>query len=99
MSCGDCEIQADYRGQLREQLPKVRAQYERYKGTGLKREHDALVDLQRLVKRLWEEFPALIQQLNEYGDKSLTETTGKLYDVLKKYVISAPKATQLSATL
>lgn len=72
-------------GQLREQLPKVRAQYERYKGTGLKREHDALVDLQRLVKRLWEEFPALIQQLNEYGDKSLTETTGKLYDVLKKY--------------
>lgn len=72
-------------GKLREQLPKIRAQYDKYKGTGLKREYDALADLQRLVKRLWDEFPALIQQLNEYGDAALTETTRKLYAVLKKY--------------
>ena len=69
-------------GKLREQLPKIRAQYDKYKGTGLKREYDALADLQRLVKRLWDEFPALIQQLNEYGDAALTETTRKLYSLL-----------------
>ena len=72
-------------GLLREQLPKARAQYDRYKGTGLKREYNALIDLQRIVKRLWEEFPQLIQQLNEYGDRKLAETAGKLYGVLKKY--------------
>lgn len=70
---------------LREQLPRAREQYDKYKGTGLKRERDALVELQKLVKRLWEEFPALIQQLNEYGDQSLTETTVKLYGVLKQF--------------
>ena len=47
---------------LREQLPKVRALYDKYKGTGLKRELDALADMQRLVKQLWEEFPALIRR-------------------------------------
>lgn len=72
-------------GYLREQLPKIRAQYDKYKGAGLKRELDALADMQRAVKRLWEEFPALIQQLNEYGDAALAETTRRLYDVLKKY--------------
>lgn len=72
-------------GQIREQLPKARAQYDKYKGTGLKREADALADIQRLVKRLWEEFPVLIQQLNEYGDLELAGTTQKLYGVLKKY--------------
>lgn len=72
-------------GQLREQLPKIRAQYDKYKGTGLKREFDALSDMQRLVKRLWEEFPALIQQLSEYGDPALAGTTQNLYGVLKKY--------------
>lgn len=70
---------------LREQLPKVRALYDKYKGTGLKRELDALADMQRLVKQLWEEFPALIQQLNEYGDPELAGTTQNLYGVLKKY--------------
>lgn len=72
-------------GRIREQLPKARALYDKYKGTGLKRELDALADMQRLVKRLWEEFPALIQQLNEYGVPALAETTQKLYGVLKKY--------------
>lgn len=72
-------------GQLREQFPKIRAQYDKYRGTGLKREIDALADMQRIVKKLWQEFPKLIQQLNEYGDTNLTETTRKLYDVLKKY--------------
>lgn len=70
---------------LREQLAKVRAQYDKYKGTGLKREFDSLADIQKTVKRLWEEFPKLIQQLNEYGDTSLVDTTRKLYEVLKKY--------------
>lgn len=71
--------------QLREQLSKVRAQYDKYKGTGHKREQNALIDLQKIVKRLWEEFPVLIQQLNEYGDQNLIQTTSKLYGVLKKY--------------
>ena len=46
-------------------FPKLRAAYEKYKGTGLKREYDSLVDLQKAVKRLLEEFPALILQLDE----------------------------------
>ena len=72
-------------GRLREQLPKARARYDKYKGSGLKWERDAIIDLQKMVGRLWEEFPKLIQQLNEYGDQNLIETTRKLYGVLKRY--------------
>lgn len=70
---------------LSAQFPKIRAAYEKYKGTGLKREYDSLVDLQRAVKRLLEEFPALVLQLNEYGDERLSKTTERLYGVLKKF--------------
>ena len=70
---------------LSAQFPKIRAAYEKYKGTGLKREYDSLVDLQRAVKRLLEEFPALVLQLNEYGDLELSKTTERLYGVLKKF--------------
>ena len=66
-------------------FPKIRASYEKYKGTGLKREYDSLVDLQKAVKRLLEEFPALVLRLNEYGDDELSKTTERLYGVLKKY--------------
>lgn len=66
-------------------LPKIRAAYEKYKGTGLKREYDSLVDLRRAVKRLLEEFPALILRLNEYGDSELSKTAERLYGVLKKF--------------
>lgn len=70
---------------LASQFPKLRASYEKYKGTGLKREYDSLIDLQKAVKRLLEEFPALVLQLNEYGDEELSKTTERLYGVLKKY--------------
>ena len=70
---------------LASQFPKLRASYEKYKGTGLKREYDSLIDLQKAVKRLLEEFPALVLQLNEYGDEELSKTTERLYSVLKKY--------------
>lgn len=70
---------------LASQFPKLRASYEKYKGTGLKREYDSLVDLQKAVKRLLEEFPALVLQLNEYGDEEISKTTERLYGVLKKY--------------
>ncbi len=66
-------------------LPKIRAAYEKYKGTGLKREYDSLVDLRRAVKRLLEEFPALVLRLNEYGDSELSKTAERLYGVLKKF--------------
>ena len=66
-------------------FPKIRASYEKYKGTGLKREYDSLVDLRRAVKRLLEEFPALVLRLNEYGDSELSKTTERLYGVLKKF--------------
>ena len=86
--------------QLREQLPKARTQYDKYKGTGLKRAADSLADMQRLVKRLLEEFPTLIQQLNEYGDTELVKTTKKLYSVLKKYdYLGAPDYTPLCRAL
>ena len=67
------------------QFPKLRASYEKYKGTGLKREYDSLIDLQKAVKRLLEEFPALVLQLDEYGDNELSKTTERLYGVLKKF--------------
>ena len=67
---------------------KARARYDKYKGSGLKWERDAIIDLQKMVGRLWEEFPKLIQQLNEYGDQNLIETTRKLYGVLKRYELS-----------
>lgn len=70
---------------ITEQLPKIRVQYEKYKGTGLKKEYDALIDLQKAVKRLWEELPAITLRLTEYGDEALAETSKKLLTVLKKY--------------
>lgn len=70
---------------LATQFPKLRASVEKYKGTGLKREYDSLIDLQKAVKRLLEEFPALVLQLNEYGDDELSKTAERLYGVLKKY--------------
>lgn len=70
---------------LASQFPKLRASVEKYKGTGLKREYDSLIDLQKAVKRLLEEFPALVLQLNEYGDDDLSKTTERLYGVLKKF--------------
>lgn len=70
---------------LASQFPKLRASVEKYKGTGLKREYDSLIDLQKAVKRLLEEFPALVLQLNEYGDEELSKTTERLYGVLKKF--------------
>lgn len=72
-------------GTIREQLPQIRARYEKYKGTKLKREYDALVEMQKAVKRLWEEFPGLIQRLSEYGDFVLAETAKKLLSALKRY--------------
>lgn len=67
------------------QLPNIRASYEKYKGTGLKREYDSLDDLKRAVRQLLEVFPALVLQLNEYGDGELSKTTERLYCVLKGF--------------
>ena len=67
------------------QLPKLRAVYEKHKGTGLKREYDSLQDLQKAANRLLEEFPALVLQLHEYGDEDLAKTTERLYGILKKF--------------
>lgn len=67
------------------QFPKLRAAYEKYKGTGLKRENDSLIDLQKTAKRLAEEFPALVLRLDEYGDSELSKTAERLYGVLKKF--------------
>ena len=66
-------------------LPSLRAQYDKYKGSGLKREQDSLIDLHRSVTRLLGVFPALMQQLNEYGDAELSDLTAKLFPVLKRY--------------
>lgn len=75
---------------LSSQFPKLREAYFKYKGTGLKREYDSLIDLHKAVTRLLEEFPTLIQQLNEYGDCELVTTTEKLYGILKKYDYLGP---------
>ena len=84
---------------LSSQLPKLRYAYEKYKGTGLKREYDTLQDLQKAVNRLLEEFPALVLQLNEYGDEDLSKTTQRLYGVLKKFNWLAPDYSQLCGAL
>ncbi len=70
---------------LIQDLPKARTRYDKYKGTGHKREIDSLVDLQCMVKELWDVFPALVQHLTEYGDAALANTTKNLYKVLKGY--------------
>ena len=67
------------------QLPKLRALYDKYKGSGLKREIDSLADLQKTVFRLLEVFPALIQHLTEYGDETVAGQAIKLYRVMKRY--------------
>ena len=84
---------------LSSQLPRMRLACEKYKGTGLKREYDTLLDLQKAVNRLLEEFPALVLQLNEYGDEELSKTTERLYGVLKKFNWMAPDYSQLCNAL
>lgn len=41
--------------------------------------------MQTAVKRLWGEFPGLVQRLCEYGDDELLKTARKLYEALKRY--------------
>lgn len=67
------------------QLLKLRLQYEKYKGSGLKAEQDSLSELSKTVKKILRHFPSLIQQLSELGDRATLETTEKMYSVLKKY--------------
>ena len=38
---------------LSARFPKIRAAYEKYKGTGLKREYDSLVDLPITLSSVW----------------------------------------------
>lgn len=45
-------------GRLREQLPKARARYDKYKGSGLKRERDVIIDLQKLSASCGRSFPS-----------------------------------------
>lgn len=68
---------------IREQLPVIHAQYRQHRGTGQRQEIEALTDMQTAVKRLWGEFPGLIQRLCEYGDAELLKTARRLYEVLK----------------
>lgn len=83
-----------------EQLPKLRANYDKYKNSGLKAENEALNQVIRYVYMLLDEFPKLLQALNEYGDTELTETTNKLYAVLKKFnYLGVPDYSQLTAAL
>lgn len=70
---------------IREQLPAIHAQYRRHQGSGQGQEIEALTDMQAAVKRLWEEFPGLIQRLCEYGDAELLKTARRLYEVLKRF--------------
>ena len=70
---------------IREQLPVIHAQYRQHRGTEQRQEIEALVDMQAAVRRLWGEFPSLIQRLCEYGDDELLKTARKLYEALKRY--------------
>ena len=70
---------------IREQLPAIHAQYRQHRGTGQGQEIEALADMQTAVKRLWEEFPGLIQCLCEYDDAELLKTARRLYEALKRY--------------
>lgn len=70
---------------IREQLPVIHAQYRQHRGTGQRQEIEALVDMQAAVRRLWGEFPGLVQRLCEYGDDELLKTARKLYEALKRY--------------
>ena len=45
-------------GRLREQLPKARARYDKYKGSGLKWERDAIIDLQKWSDGCGRSFPS-----------------------------------------
>ena len=70
---------------IREQLPVIQAQYRQHRGTGQRQEIEALVDMQAAVRRLWGEFPGLVQRLCEYGDDELLKTARKLYEALRRY--------------
>mgnify|MGYP000261371797 CR=1 FL=1 len=58
LPCGNRRRPRQTIGRLREQLPKARARYDKYKGSGLKWERDAIIDLQKMVGRLWRSFPS-----------------------------------------
>ena len=84
---------------LRNQLPKCKEQYDKYSGTGLKKEVDSLADLQRIVKRMWDEFQNIIQFLLELGDLTAAETAKQLLSAAKKFDYLKADYTGLCAAL
>lgn len=69
----------------REQLPQLRRVYDQSLRQNGKSRTEALGNLQKAVKQLWNEFPVLIQLLAEYDSTSLVETAKRLYTALKQY--------------
>lgn len=69
----------------KEALPKLRAQYEKYKNSGRKKEYETLADMQRCVRSLLDAFPTIIAKLNEYGDAALAKTARRFYEKLRTY--------------
>lgn len=70
---------------VKETLPKLRAQYEKYKNSGRKKEYEILADMQRCVRSLLGAFPMIVAKLNEYGDAALAKTARRFYEKLRTY--------------
>lgn len=66
-------------------LPEIRLNYESNKDKNKKEATKNLHDLQICVRSLLENFPCLIQQLNEFGDMELKDTAVRFHKVLSGY--------------
>ena len=71
--------------QIRIQLPKLKEKYDKCKDTSNSKEVEALSDLQKLVKMMWQEFTTVIQLLSEFGDDSLLTMTISLFSAIKRF--------------
>ncbi len=83
---------------LCEKLPVARSSYDKKCGSAM--ESQAIIELQMLVRNLWDVLTDLIRLLNEYGDMKLAETTGKLLSATKSFnYLEAPNYNQLCGAL
>ena len=71
--------------EITKHLPKVKERYDKHRNTGTNQEIEALADLQKIVKNLWNEFKTVISSYQELEDDVKVQTALKLYTAVKKF--------------
>jgi predicted RNA methylase len=82
-----------------EKLPKLRAGYDKYKGTNEPKSHDYLIELHKITVRLKSELSSIKLSLNELEEPEIAEVAQKLITAINKFKFLEQDYTGLCAAL